>query len=320
MTEKRTENIRHTGRLAQIGIYFGKLLRMFVYQKDWKVLPIGAIIAALVTFVVGANMFVTQEGTLYGTFALTCVCIWNGFFNSIQVVCRERNILKREHRAGLHITSYIAAHMLYQLILCVLQTLVTVIICLLVRVKFPVEGVVTAWGLLDISITILLTTYAADMMALMISCIVKNTTAAMTVMPFMLIFQLVFSGGMIQLEGPAESIKVATIAHWGMDSMCTVGRFNTLPMVSLWNTLVQFKNIEVFGYKPLLAILKDVEAKNMVKDFTLWSGTFTGQKAYESVASNVLQYWGFLILLLVIFVVVGVIALKFVDKDKRGDN
>ena len=44
---------------------------MFVYQSDWKVLPMGALIAALVTFVVGQNMFVTQEGTTTGTFALT---------------------------------------------------------------------------------------------------------------------------------------------------------------------------------------------------------------------------------------------------------
>lgn len=35
-------------------------------------------------------------------------------------------------------------------------------------------------------ITILLVTYAADIMALMVSCIVRNTTIAMTVMPFRL--------------------------------------------------------------------------------------------------------------------------------------
>jgi len=97
-----TETVKYRGRLSQIGIYFKKFLRMFVYQSDWKVLPIGAIIAALVTFVIGSNMFVTQEGTTTGTFALTCVCIWNGLFNSIQVVCRERDIVKREHRAGMH--------------------------------------------------------------------------------------------------------------------------------------------------------------------------------------------------------------------------
>ena len=181
-------DVKHRGRLAQTGIYLGKLLRMFVYQNDWKVLPIGAFIAAVVTFVVGQNMFVTQEGTFNGAFALTCVCIWNGFFNSIQVICRERPILKREHRAGLHITAYVASHMIYQLLLCAAQAAVTMFICNLVGVKFPAQGVVTRWGMVDMGITFLLTIYAADMFALMISAMVRNTTTAMTVMPFMLIF------------------------------------------------------------------------------------------------------------------------------------
>ena len=186
------ENVRHRGRIAQTGIYLGKFLRMFIYQNDWKVLPMGAIIAAVVTFVVGANLFKTQEGTKLGVFALVCVCIWNGFFNSIQVVCREREIIKREHRAGLHMSAYVAAQMIYQLLLCAAQTVVTLIICSMTGVVIPGAGIITSSGMVDAGITILLITYAADMMALMVSCIVRNTTTAMTTMPFLLIFQLVF--------------------------------------------------------------------------------------------------------------------------------
>ena len=161
MTERSAENLQYTGRIDQIRIYLKKFLRMFVYQSDWKVLPIGAVIAALVTFVVGANMFVTQEGTTTGTFALACVCIWNGFFNSIQVVCRERDIVKREHRSGMEVSSYIIAHMLYQLLLCFLQTLITLLICVIAGIKIPGAGVVTPWGIVDVGITILLVTYTA---------------------------------------------------------------------------------------------------------------------------------------------------------------
>ena len=45
--------VRHRGRIAQIGIYFGKFIRMFVYQSDWKVLPMAALIAGLVGFALG---------------------------------------------------------------------------------------------------------------------------------------------------------------------------------------------------------------------------------------------------------------------------
>jgi hypothetical protein len=316
MNEEAPEKLRYRGRLAQIGIYFGKFVRMFIYQSDWTVLPIGAVIAALVTFVVGANMFVTQEGTTMGTFALTCVCIWNGFFNSIQVVCRERGIVKREHRSGMHVSSYIISHMLYQLILCILQTLITLVICQIAGVKFPKEGVITRWGMVDIGITILLVTYAADIMALMVSCIVKTTTAAMTVMPFLLIYQLIFSGGFFEL-GEAEFIKVTTISHWGMDSLCTIGRYNSQPMVTLWNTLVRFKDITVADQKPLLYFLQQIEENNKLEDFLMWSGENNMNPTYEAVASNVWPAWEAILFMIVLFAGIAMIALKSIDKDKR---
>ena len=312
-----SKRIRHKGRLTQTRIYLGKILRMFVFQNDWKVLPIGALIAALVTFVVGTNIFKTQEGTKLGVFALVCVCIWNGFFNSIQVVCREREIIKREHRSGLHMSAYIFAQMIYQLLLCVAQTAITLAVCSVAGVTIPAEGIVTRWGILDTGITLLLITYTADMMALMVSCIVRNTTTAMTVMPFLLIFQLVFSGGFFELSGLAEKVKYITISHWGMDSLCCIGRYNEQPMVSLWNTLVQFKNVEIAGYTPLKELLVDMEKNGTRDEFLLWAGQQTAIPEYAAEAGNVLNNWGMLLILLIVFVIISIVALEFIDRDKR---
>ena len=311
------ENIRHKGRLGQMFVYLGKFLRMFVYQSDWKVIPMGAVIAGAVTFVVGQNMFVTQEGTLMGVFALVCVCIWNGFFNSIQVVCRERSIVKREHRAGLHMSSYIGAQMIYQLLLCLAQTVVTLIICNVAGVQFPEQGIVTRWGILDMGISILLVTYTADILALMVSCIVRTTTTAMTVMPFLLIFQMIFSGGFFQLRGAVENLKVVTISHWGMDSINAIGRYNESPNVTLWNTIFKFRNVEFMGEKPLLELIKETERKNLVNDFLLWSGTYNQVEDYASTYENVMTCWLAMLALMVIFALGAVIALEFIDRDKR---
>ncbi len=311
------ENIRHKGRVGQTFIYLGKLLRMFVYQSDWKVLPMGAIIASVVTFVVGANLFVTQEGTLMGAFALVCVCIWNGFFNSIQVVCRERGIVKREHRSGMHISSYVMAQMIYQFMLCLAQTVITLVICNLSGVQFPQQGIISGQGILDVGVTLLLITFAADMMALMVSCVVRTTTTAMTVMPFLLIFQLVFSGGFFQLAGFAKKITVLTISRWGLDSLCAVGRYNELKMVTLWNTIFKFKDIEFEGTKPLLDVILQVQEQGKVDDILYWSGTYNTRDAFVSTAENVLKNWGAIALLTFVFIVVAIIALKLIDRDKR---
>ena len=237
--------LHHRGLLAQVPIYLGKLLRGFVYRNDWKVLPMSAIIAGLVSMVVRGDCFLTMEGTMKGALALSCVGIWNGCFNAIQVVCRERPIVKREHRSGMHVISYIAAHMIYQALLCLVQTVLTLYVCKAAGVHFPEKGLMTSWMLPEMGVTIFLITYAADMLALLISCLVRSTTAAMTVMPFVLIFQLVFSGGFFTLPAWASSFSNVSISSYGLKCIAAQADYNHLPMATAWNMLNRMKNEEI---------------------------------------------------------------------------
>ncbi len=312
-----SKKLRYRGRIGQVGLYLAKLMRVFVFQNDWKVLPMGAVIAAVVIFVVGQNLFVTQEGTSTGVFAMVCVCIWIGFFNSIQIVCREREIIKHEHRSGLHMSSYIFAHMIFQLIICAAQTGIILLICYISGVQIPKQGIIFSAGVLDIGITLLIITYTADMMALMVSCLVHNTTTAMTLMPFLLIFQLVFSGAYFELAGPAMVVTFFTISKWGIISLCSIGRFNAQPMVTLWNTLFKFRNIEYMGRKPLLELIQKTEREGRVQDFLLWSGSYSQNDMYSSDALNVGVTWGIMIILAIVFAIVAIISLESIDKDKR---
>lgn len=80
---ENTVNPKHRGRFGQTLICIGKLFRMFVFQNDWKVLPMAAVITMIVGIVIAKKINVTMEDTTRGTFALSCICIWKGFFNSI---------------------------------------------------------------------------------------------------------------------------------------------------------------------------------------------------------------------------------------------
>ena len=240
-------SIRHRGRLSQVRIYFGKLLRMFVYQNDWKVLPMAALIAGLVGMVVRKRMFINMEGTLMGAFALVCVGIWNGCFNSIQVICRERDVIKREHRSGMHISSYVFSHMMYQALLCLAQTGVTLYVTLLVGVKYPTGGLVTRWFLLDFAISMFLISYASDMLSLWVSSLAHTTTAAMTIMPFILIFQLVFSGGMLTLPAWTKTLTYFTISNPGLKVIAAQADTNNRPYATISNMLGKMRNTEVEG-------------------------------------------------------------------------
>ena len=303
----------HRGRIAQVPIFLGKDFRMFIFQNDWKVLPMSALIAALIAFVVGENMFVTMEGQFQCSFALTCVCIWNGFFNSIQSVCRERPIIKREHRAGMHISSYVTAHLIYQMFLCAAQALITVSVCKTVGIKFPTEGFITPWFLADIWITMFLITYASDITSLFISSVVHNTTTAMTVMPFMLIFQLVFSGGAFTLYGPAAWLTNLTISKYGLVALSAQGNYNSLKSVTLWNTIFRVRE----SSPELKEALWQIEKAGQLEEILERSGEAMQEAAYQMTKQNIYDCWAHLVLFTVIFAVLSIIVLEFIDNDRR---
>ena len=251
----RIRRIRHRGRGSQVRIYLGKQFRFFINESDWKVLPMAAVIAGLVGMVIRRRFFINMEGSLIGAFALTCMAIWNGCFNSIQAVCRERPIIKREHRSGMHISSYVAAHMIYQLFLCTAQTALTMYVLNMLGVQFPAQGFMTSMMILDIGITMLLITYASDMMSLFISSVSHTTTGAMTIMPFVLIFQLVFSGGIIPLPAWSQKLSDFTISNYGVKAIAAQSGYNELPMVTAWNVIDGMKDNEIGGTVTLGQIL-----------------------------------------------------------------
>ena len=280
------ETVKYRGRIGQIGICFPKFLRMFVYQSDWIVLPMTALIAGIVGFVMGKYYMVTMNGTMTGTFALVCVCIWNGCFNSVQVICRERDVVKREHRAGMHITSYIISHMLYQLILCLIQTVITLWVTSLAGMKFPEQGLFTKWFYLDFGFTILLITFAADMMSLWISALSRTTTIAMTIMPFVLVFQLIFSGGVISIPPAAEPISALTVSSPGFKALATQADVNSKRNRAVSKMLFKMKDDELtfrFTLGQLIDLLadKDNESVAGLRAVEIEPGTKVGTLFHE---------------------------------------
>ncbi|MCR5402478.1 MAG: ABC transporter permease [Butyrivibrio sp.] len=290
---------------------------MFIFQSDWKVIPMAALIAGLVSMAIGSGLFVSQEGTLQGAFALACVCIWNGFFNSIQVICRERPIIKREHRAGMHISSYVAAHLIYQMIICIAQSLITILVLNVTQVKLNLDPLIFKDFRMDLAVTMFLITYSADTLALLVSSIVHSTTTAMTVMPFLLIVQLVFAG-FFSLPESLNGVSDLMISKWGVQCLCAIGNYNDQPAVVIWNKLVSSGNkIEVGPGLTMMDILHEVEELGLRDEVLAQLGKANYNAKYESTTANVYKSWGILVLFVVVFSFVTVAFLEFIDKDKR---
>ena len=313
--EISADKLKYRGRIRQIPIYIGKMFRMFVFQSDWKVIPMATFIAILVIIVIKKTFAVTMEGTAKGALAITSIALWNGCFNSIQVVCRERDIVKREHRSGMHISSYIFAHMVYQAFLCIIQSLTTCAVFFMSGMTTPGNGIVTESFMIDFFITIFLVTYASDMLSLLISCIAKTTTAAMTVMPLVLMVQLIFSGAMFSLPDSIKNLSPLMISNHGIAAINAEARYNELTTSSGWKLI---KKVSKNSDDPEMTLMiEQMEEEGYDVQINAEVAKSNYKIDYECSRSNVLHQWEMLAVFVFVFAAGSVIALEFVDKDKR---
>ena len=307
--------VRYKSRAEQIPIFLGKHLRMFINEGNWTVIPLSAITAYLVVYVIGKRMFINMEGTSYAAFAVTCVCLWNGVFNSIQVVCKERGIIKREHRAGLHISSYLASHMIYQAAISIIQVIICIVIFLVFGVHMPSGSAVTGSFVLDLGITMFLITYCSAMLGLMISCIVHSSMTAMTIMPFVLIVQLVYANFIIPLDNVGQALSNGTITKWGIQAVCTVSDYNGQESSVLLTALNTMNN------KDPESLISRVQKVLTIDEVNHTVGQLTASQLqnehYAFTAGNVWLNWGILAGFTLLYVFIGLIFLEQIDRDKR---
>lgn len=216
--------------LLQVKIYTRKFFRTLKKESIISIF-IGILITLLVMYVTADKMFDSYEGTKSGMFAMICVCIWIGIFNSIQLVCREKNdIVKDELDKSLRASSYMAAHFIYQFVLCIIQSLVVfAIFYLTLDDKLIGEP-------LEYLITIFLVMYASDAMAFVLSSAVPTPIVAMTLMPLLLLIQLVLAGVLFELQDGAAKIADFTISKWGMAAFGKAGDICSLPSITIPDT------------------------------------------------------------------------------------
>ena len=213
----------------QIRVYFGKCWRIFLNENGWKAFVSSGIITFLISCVTGSNMFRTYRDTRNGAFALVCACIWIGIFNSIQSVCKERDIIKREHRSGMSVFGYVSAHALFELVQCIVEAIIVTVITLIFNSgNTPDQGAMLP-AFLELMVSFFAIIFSSDMLGLMVSCIVKTPQTAMTVMPFVLILQLILSGMIFELKGFTEKLSYLTVSRWGLNAICITANVNNMP-------------------------------------------------------------------------------------------
>ena len=275
----------------QTHVYFKKVTRISIREKAWIYLLFAFIIAMIVNLVTASNMFDNLDDTKSGFFTLASACIWIGVFNSIQSICKEHNIIRSEYRQGAKLSSYVCAHILWQAVLCLVQSMIIFIICCLFGFFGDDFGNPVLFStLLEYFVTIFLLIFGSAVLGLMVSAFSGTPTTAMKIMPFVLIIQLILSGVLFELEGAAESAAVITFSKWGMASFGCIGDINTLEPKIAGELAEKIPNFD----KSIVEATDDI---------------------FNHEVFNLFSSWGWCILLTAIFAIIAVISLKIKNRD-----
>lgn len=128
-------------------------------------------------------------------FIMAFAAIMFGCVNAVREIVKETAIYEREHTIGIGILPYLFSKIVVLGVLCLIQSAILVGI---VQCIDPFPGNLLS-GMGEIYFTISLTSLAGLMMGLLVSAIVTNNELATSLIPLLLLPQVIFSGTLFPL-------------------------------------------------------------------------------------------------------------------------
>ncbi len=191
---------------------------------------IGIILMGLIAYVLPKDIFTTStildstgggvnaEKTL---FIMAFAAIMFGCINSAREIVKEDAIYRRERAVNLGIAPYLFSKIIVLGVLCLVQSAILVV---MVNLVSPLTGGIFLPALIEIYVTMALTSLNGLMIGLALSALAPNNDRAMSFVPLILIPQVIFSGILFKLDGIAQVLSAFFAARWAMVGMgSTIG-------------------------------------------------------------------------------------------------
>jgi len=147
---------------------------------------------------------------------LAATATWFGAINSAREIVKEMPIFLRDRLSGLRVAPYLLAKVIVLSVLSLIQTTFLLGIVAL-KVDLPSSGAIM-WGPAELWITLNLAAFAALGIGLLISASVGNPDQAQSLVPIVLIPQLIFIGGP-QSGAAGQFLSYFTVTHWASQAM-----------------------------------------------------------------------------------------------------
>lgn len=291
--KKKTKKARNKSFFHQFKVLAQRYINL-IWNDKMRLLFLllqGPLIAYLFSFVTLENTFKSYFDAQSMLFCLSCAGIWVGLMNSIQEVCKERNIVRREYMSDVKLSAYVCSKLAVQALLAFLQCCLMMIV-FAATIGLPERGVIVKNSFFEMLVTLFLITLSSSSLGLLVSSLVKNTDRAMVFAPIILIPQLLFSGILFELKGATEVISWVCVSRWGMQAFSNTANLNGV----LWNSL---------------------SLKYSSPDMLQQAYELNRNALYQHSAWNLLLTWGIILLTIAVFGALSMLVLRRVKNDKR---
>lgn len=185
------------------------------------------IIGLILALVAGDNIF--ADGRTPGEaqkvlFMLAIAAVWLGTSNAAREITKENPIYLRERLVNLRVFPYVMSKVAVLTVLCIIQSILLTGIVIL-RTGAPPAGALVP-SFIELIIGVWLTTMAGLAMGLMISALASNTDKATSIVPIILVPQIILAGLIFPLTGPGQALSYVTVSRWSIDSLGTTSDLN----------------------------------------------------------------------------------------------
>jgi ABC-type multidrug transport system ATPase subunit/pSer/pThr/pTyr-binding forkhead associated (FHA) protein/ABC-type multidrug transport system permease subunit len=201
-------------------IFAERYVRLFSRDRSAMLFSLcqGVALALLAALVAPPSLQWGFEGRGGATtmFVVGCAVVWFGMINSVRELVKEKAIWQREQLVGAIVPAYLASKVVVLGVLAAFQTL-TVLICLSLTVGLPSHGPVGA-PFITMGITLWLANMSGIAIGLLVSALAPNSDRAMSIVPYLLIPQLVLSGVLFTL-GDLGVLSFLISSRWSVSGL-----------------------------------------------------------------------------------------------------
>ena len=217
--------VRRSSSFRQLGAVLGRGMKLLLRDRRNLVIMFGQVplIAILIAGLFKGDVLEKVGGkpgsALQLLFMLVIAAIWFGSIGTAREIVKESAIYLRETAAGLRASIYLLGKYLIASVIVALQTILMFAIVIALR---PTEETIAVIALC--AAILVLTGMVAVALGLLVSAAVNSEEQASSILPLILIPQLLFAGAIVPvaaMSAPVASLSALVFAQWSFAGVGT---------------------------------------------------------------------------------------------------